>query len=136
MGDKIRPLLLLSLAATLATGAGFLIVIVGSVGSGVGLHEDAALILLILLVLALGAALQLRSIDPRPARRVALALGALLVAAGIGAGLAVGAVPVDLSGLPLVPLVFMMAVVADGIRVSLTISKIPASAENRSHGAS
>jgi peptidoglycan/LPS O-acetylase OafA/YrhL len=132
---EIRRLLLLLLAATIATGAGFLIIIAGNFGSGVGLHEYAALILLILLVGALWAAYGLRAIDPRPAQRVALALGALIVAAGIGAGLAAGAVPLALSGLPLLPLVLMLALVADGIRVSRRISGIPASAESRSHEA-
>jgi peptidoglycan/LPS O-acetylase OafA/YrhL len=129
MVEEMRRPLLLLLSATLATGAGFLILIAGNFGNGVGLHEDAALILLILLVLGLWLAYRLRSIDPRPVRRVALALGALIAAAGMGAGLAVGALSRDLAGLPIVPLVVMLAFVADGIRVSLSMPEFPAAAE-------
>jgi hypothetical protein len=125
---EIRRVLVLLLATTFATGTGFLIVIAGNFGSGVGIHEDAALALLILLLLALWMAYRLRSIDPRPAGRIALALGALLVAAGIGAGLAIGKVPPALSGLPLVPLGVMLASVADGIRVAVVIPELPVAA--------
>lgn len=112
-------MLLLLLAATFATGVGFIVAIVGNLESGVTLHEIAASVLLVLLLLAFGVAWRLRAIDPRPMHRVSIALIALVIAAGIGATLAVGSVPGAWTGLPLVPLSAMLLCVGDGIRVSM-----------------
>ncbi len=107
------------LTIALATGISFIAAIVARVGNGFVLHEVAGLVLAVLLVAALGVSIRSRSHDSRPMWRVAGALVALAAAAATGASLATGALSGVLGGLPLLPLVVMLAFVTDGIRVTL-----------------
>jgi hypothetical protein len=121
--QEMRAGLIYLLAAIVAAGLGFIGAIVSNPGSGVVLHEVAASILLVLLGVALAISYRLRTIDRRPMYRIGIALGALVVAAGIGASLAAKAAEGGLAGLPLIPLGAMLASVGDGIRVTLNLPK-------------
>jgi peptidoglycan/LPS O-acetylase OafA/YrhL len=118
LGTLIRQTLEILLAVTLAAGLAFIVIIEGSLGSGVEVHEIAGIVLLFFLVLALWAASRLRSIDRRPMTRVVIGLIALVAAGVTGAGLALGAIPSALAGLPLLPLIVTLVVVADGLRIT------------------
>jgi hypothetical protein len=115
----LRRILLLLLTLTFLTGVGFIVAIVGNLGSGVTLHEVAASILLILLLVALGVAWRLRAASRGPLYRVAISLFALVVAAAIGASLATSGLSGFWTGLPLVPLAVMLGSIGDGIRLTL-----------------
>ncbi len=118
----LRRVLLLLLALTLSVGVGFIVVIVTNLKEGVGLHEVAGSVLLLLLLPALWTAHRLRPSNPRPILRVAVALAALVAAAVAGAALATGGLPGMADGIPLVPLGVMLLSTADGIRVTLAVA--------------
>jgi uncharacterized membrane protein YfcA len=117
----MRQLLLSLLGVTLATGVGFIVVILANYGSGIGLHEVAGTVLLILLAGSFWVAYRGRSDDSRPMIRVIVALVAVVVAGILGASLAAGAIPRSLGGLPLVPLAVVLAATADGLRITLEL---------------
>jgi uncharacterized membrane protein YfcA len=130
----MQRLLLFFLALTFLVGIGFIAVILANLAGGVALHEAAALVLVVLLLLSLGASHRLRAINKRPESRVVIALTALVVAAVTGASLATGTVSLALARLPLLPLVAMLVAVADGIRVTRHPSRrLLASQTERSH---
>jgi hypothetical protein len=117
----MRRILLVLLTSTFVTGVGFIVAIVGNLGSGVTLHEVAASILLVLLVVAFVVAWRLRATSRGPLYRVAISLIALVVAAAVGASLATSALSGDWAGFPLVPLAVMLGSVGDGIRLTLVL---------------
>jgi hypothetical protein len=123
---QVRCFLMLLLAVTVVTALGFILVIVANVGSGVGVHEIAGLLLLILLGMALWAAYRVRPLDARPIVRVGVALGGLVSAGILGASLAAGSLSEDLAGLPLLPLAVVVIAAGDGLRITRGL-RVPAS---------
>lgn len=121
----MRRLLVSLLSITVAAGLAFIVAIIGNVGRGVAVHEVAATVLLVLLLLALFVAWRLRATGRGPLLRIVIALGALVVAAGIGAGLAATALSREWSGLPLVPLAAMLVSLGDGIRLTIAAPTEP-----------
>jgi 4-amino-4-deoxy-L-arabinose transferase-like glycosyltransferase len=117
--DRSERVLLLALVLTFGTAIAFIVAIVGELEDGVAVHEIAGTLLLAFLLVGLAIAVRIRSVDRRPLVRVAIAIGALVAAGITGAGLATGTIPMGLAGLPLVPLVVLLAVVGDGIRVTV-----------------
>lgn len=117
----LRRALLVLLGLTLAVAVGFITVIVSGFEGGVEVHELAGLILLVLLGLGVWAASRLRPADGRPLWRVSVALAAVMTAAVLGGALGTGLLPLALAGLPLVPLVVVVAAAADGIRVTYAL---------------
>jgi hypothetical protein len=111
------------LVVTLLAAGVFLAVVLTGVAPGVGTHEWAGLVLLVLLLADLAWASSLRSLDRRPVWRVALALAALVVAGSLGATLATGALPLARAGLPLVPLVVLLFSTADAARIADSIRR-------------
>ncbi|MGA7922363.1 MAG: hypothetical protein WCA77_00080 [Thermoplasmata archaeon] len=118
---RIRRRLAIVLGVTLGVATAFIALFVGALESGVGWHELAGLILLVLLVLALWPAVRLQTRDPRPLTRVIVALVCLIIAAAAGGSLAIGTLPPLAEGLPLVPLTALVLDLADGIRVTLRV---------------
>ncbi|MGA7847114.1 MAG: hypothetical protein WCB18_08525 [Thermoplasmata archaeon] len=121
----MRRLLMVLLVLAFVTGAGFIVAILRNDGSGVELHEVGGLVLLVLLLLSLAAALRLRSFGRRLRLRVVVALAALIAAGATGASLAGGVLTGALAGLPLLPLIVMLAAIADGIRVTWEVPATP-----------
>jgi hypothetical protein len=117
-GPTARRWLLVLFGGALLTALGFVGAILARIGPGVVLHEAAGGILLLWIGPAVLVAVRFRVDDPRPLPRATVALVALVVAGGLGASLATTALPPDLAGAPLVPLVVLIVAVADGVRVS------------------
>lgn len=106
------------LGATVAVATGFVLAILLSPGQGDQLHEVAASVLLALLLSTLWLGWSPPGLDRRLRSRVAAALVCLLVAALLGGALAVGLAPLSWSGLPLIPLIGMILLAADGLRLT------------------
>ena len=66
----------------------------------------------------------MRQTDPRPVPRLVGALAALIATGSLGAGLALGGLPTELSVLPLLGLVVLVLLLADSLRVGLSVPRI------------
>jgi peptidoglycan/LPS O-acetylase OafA/YrhL len=108
----------LLLGLTVALAVGFILAILGNLGTGIGLHEIAGALLLLLLLPAAVVSYRLRALDRRPFPRVLVALVALVMAASAGALLASGGLPASWGGAPLLPLALVVGAAADGVRVT------------------
>lgn len=114
------------LGATLGTGTAFLLAIVLGLGQGYSLHEVAASVLLVLLVVAAWASRGSGGWTSGVRLRILLALTCLVLASAFGGTLALGLLPSTWSGIPLVPLCGVLAASADGCRLAARHVPVPA----------
>jgi hypothetical protein len=119
----MRPIRDGACLASIVTALIFASVILANPKGGVLVHEVAGLLLLVLIATALASAVRVRGTEPRPVPRLVGALLALIVTGSLGAGLAVGAVPTDLSALPLLGLVALVLLLADALRVGFSVPR-------------
>jgi len=105
--------------AALLVAVSFGIVIAVSDSFGVELHEIAGVLLLLLIVLALGAAYPRRVQEPGPVVPLVAAFATLIVMGLLGGLLALGALPDSLGYLPLVPLAVLGLLLLLAVRQGL-----------------